>query len=101
MMLPVLAVVVAAFTRSPPLASSQVTSQGANQVFHGPGTAGAWVRVRNLRGAIEVRQTSGRNVVVTASRGFDAGSDATVRFDVRRDGANVTVCAIWPHTTRC
>lgn len=101
MTLEVLGVVLAIFTISPTPAASQITSQGSNQVFNGPVAAGAWFRVRNLRGAIEVRHTSGRNVVVSASRGFDAGSDADVRFDVRRDGANVTVCAIWPRTTRC
>jgi len=101
MMLQVLAVVLAAFTISPTPAAAQITSQGSSQVFNGPVAAGAWFRVRNLRGAIEVRQTSGRNVVVSATRGFDSGSDSDVRYDVLRDGANVTVCAIWPRTRRC
>jgi DUF4097 and DUF4098 domain-containing protein YvlB len=101
MTLQVIAVVLAAFTMSSTPAGSQLTSQSRVQVFNGPVAQGAWLRIRNLRGDIEVRETSGRNVVVTASRDSDSRNYGEVTFDVRRDGANVTVCAIWPRTSRC
>lgn len=101
MTLQVLAVVLAAFTVSPQSAASQTTSDQSTQVFNGPVAPGAWLRIRNLKGSIEVRETSGRNVVVSANRRSDSRTYGDVTFDVRRDGANVTVCAIWPRTTRC
>ena len=98
-MLHALAVVLATLTVNPAAPASQPTAQSV-QVFNGPVAQGAWFRVRSLKGAIDVRATTGRNVVVTASRRGGTGED-DVRFDVRRDGQNVTVCAIWPRTTRC
>jgi hypothetical protein len=100
MMLHVLAVILAALTVNPSPPGFRASAQSV-QVFNGPVAQGAWFRVRNLKGAIVVRETTGRNVVVTASRRGGSGDDDDVRFDVRRDGANVTVCAIWPRTTRC
>jgi hypothetical protein len=97
----VIGIVLAAFTVVSPPAASQVTTQPSTEVFNGPVASGAWLRIRNHRGAIDVRETSGRNVVVRANRRTDSRSYGDVTFDVRRDGANVTVCAIWPHTTRC
>src|SRR5215210_741743 len=99
MMLHVLAVVLATLTVNPS-APARRPAQSV-QVFNGPVAQGAWFRVRNLKGAIDVRATTGRNVVVTASRRGGSGDEDDVRFNVLRDGANVTVCAIWPRTTRC
>jgi len=101
MTLQALAVILAAFTIGSPPAASQVTSQPSTPVFNGAVAPGAWFRIRNLKGAIEVREASGRNVVVSANRRAGSTSDGGVTFDVRRDGANVTVCAVWPRTTRC
>lgn len=100
MTLHALAVVLATLTVNPSAPASRAAEQSV-QVFNGPVAQGAWFRVRNLKGAIDVRATTGRNVVVTASRRGGSGDEDDVRFDVRRDGANVTVCAIWPRTTRC
>ncbi|MEO7501813.1 MAG: DUF4097 family beta strand repeat-containing protein [Gemmatimonadaceae bacterium] len=100
MTLHVLAVVLAALTVNPSVPVFRAPAQSV-EVFNGPVAQGAWFRVRNLKGAIEVRESTGRNVIVTASRRAGSGDDDDVRFDVRRDGANVTVCAIWPRTTRC
>lgn len=101
MTLHVLGVILAAFTVGAPQPASQVTVDSSTQVFNGPVAAGAWFRVRTPKGAIEVREASGRNVVVTATRRSDSRDLGDVTFDVRRDGANVTVCAVWPRTTRC
>ena len=101
MMLHVLAVVLAALTTNSSAPAFQPATQPSAQVFNGPVAQGAWFRLRNMKGAIEVRASTGRNVVVTASRRAGSGDDDDVRFDVQRDGANVTVCAIWPNTRRC
>lgn len=101
MTLNVFAVVLAVFAVGSPPFAAQVASQPSTQVFNGLVAPGAWLRIRNHRGPIEVRETSGRNVVVHANRRADSRNGGEVTFDVRRDGSNVTVCAIWPHTTRC
>jgi hypothetical protein len=66
---------------------------------------GAWLRVRTLRGSIEVRDGDGRVAEVRAvkrsRRGVGRGALSRVTFEVRRDGDNVTVCAIWPTTREC
>lgn len=66
---------------------------------------GAWLRVRTLRGRIEVREGDGRvaevRAVKRARRGVSADALSRVTFEVRRDGDNVTVCAIWPSTVSC
>lgn len=101
MMLPVLAVILAAFTIGAPLPVSRVTDEPSTPVFNGPVAQGAWFRIRTPKGEIEVREASGRNVVVTATKSSDWRGNDDVTFEVRRDGANVTICAIWPRTTRC
>ena len=66
---------------------------------------GAWLRVRTLRGAIEVREGDGRVAEVRAvkrtRRGAGRGAMDRVTFGVQRDGDNVTICAIWPTTRAC
>jgi len=101
MTLPVLAVVLAAFTIGGPRPATHAAADPSKEVFNGPVAQGAWFRVRTPKGAIEVRQASGRNVVVTATQRSDWRGANDVTFDVRRDGSNVTVCAVWPRTRRC
>jgi DUF4097 and DUF4098 domain-containing protein YvlB len=101
MTLPLLAVILAAFTLGGPQPVTQVTQNSSTPVFDGPVAQGAWFRIRTPKGGIEVREASGRNVVVTATKRSDWRGNSDVTFEVRRDGANVTVCAIWPRTTRC
>jgi hypothetical protein len=97
----VFAVVLAVFTVGSTPAAAQVNSQPSTDVFNGVVAPGAWLRIRNHKGAIEVRESAGRNVVVRANRRSDSRYGGEVSFEVRRDGSNVTVCAIWPQTTRC
>jgi len=82
-------------------ATAQTPSEPATSVFIGEMPAGSWLRIRNLRGSIEVREAPGRSVVVTARRRLSLRREGDITFDVRRDGANVTVCALWRRTTRC
>jgi DUF4097 and DUF4098 domain-containing protein YvlB len=101
MILPVLAVILAAFTNGGARPTPAVSEEPSTPVFNGPVAQGAWFRIRTPKGEVEVREASGRNVVVTATKRSDWRGSDEVKFEVRRDGANVTVCAIWPRTTRC
>lgn len=94
------AVVLVVLAFPPKPVPAQFSSQPV-QVFSGEVASGAWLRIRNLRGAIDVREASGRNVVVTASTRQEEDDRGNVTFRIVRDGANVTVCAIWPRTSRC
>ena len=80
-----------------------VIGQGSlpRQVFSGEVASGSWLRIRSLKGNIEVREGSGRNAIVTAAQGRGRRSAEAVTFEVKRDGSSVTVCAIYPRTRRC
>lgn len=56
---------------------------------------GSWVRVRNLNGSIDVLPASGNQVEITATKKWRRGDPTDVRFDVQKDGSNLTVCALW------
>lgn len=73
----------------------------AEPVFSGEVASGSWLRIRSLKGRIEVRETSGRTAVVTARRRFNVRPAGEISFEVKKDGSSVTVCAIWQRTTRC
>ncbi len=73
----------------------------AEPVFSGEVQSGSWLRIRSLKGRIEVRETASRNAVVTARKRFSVRPAGEISFEVKRDGSNVTVCAIWTRTVRC
>lgn len=73
----------------------------AEPVFSGEVASSSWLRIRSLKGRIEVRETAGRNAVVTARKRFSVRPAGEISFEVKRDGSNVTVCAIWTRTVRC
>jgi hypothetical protein len=89
---------VAAFSVIPAASFAQ---DAGREVFRGEVAAGSWLRVRTLKGDIEVRETSGRTAVVRVRERSRRDSDGTATFEVKRDGSNVTVCAIYEHTTQC
>jgi len=80
---------------------AQTSTSGSSTVFRGEIQRGAWLRVRGLKGSIEVRETTGNTAVVYARRRFNPRASGDITFETRRDGANVTVCAIWEETRRC
>jgi DUF4097 and DUF4098 domain-containing protein YvlB len=57
--------------------------------------ANSWIRVQNLNGDIDVVPTDGNDVEVTAVKRWYRGDPKDVRFEVLRDGDNVTICALW------
>ncbi|HEX6573650.1 MAG TPA: DUF4097 family beta strand repeat-containing protein [Gemmatimonadaceae bacterium] len=66
------------------------------QVFSGSVPQGAWLRIRNYKGDIRVSEGSGSTVTINARR-----RDDETQFEVKRDGQNVTICAMTRYTTRC
>ncbi|MEO8192409.1 MAG: DUF4097 family beta strand repeat-containing protein [Gemmatimonadales bacterium] len=91
----------AVFALAPLAANSQDVLSSPRDVFKGEIASGAWLRIRGPKGNIEVRETSGRVATVTAKRRNDRRTLEGVTFAVKRDGASVTVCAIYPRTSRC
>ena len=57
--------------------------------------AGSWIRIQNLNGDVNVVAASGDAVEVTAEKRWNRGDPRDVRFEVLRDGENVTICALW------
>ena len=90
--------IVAAFSVIPAASFAQDESR---EVFRGEVAEGSWLRVRTLKGDIEVREASGRTAVVRARQRSRRDTDGVATFEVRRDGSNITICAIYEHTTRC
>ena len=95
------AVIAAAAFFLPAAAFAQGDLSSPREVFKGEVESGAWLRIRTMKGNIQVREGSGRTAVVTATRGRGRGSTENVSFEVKRDGSNITVCAMYPHTERC
>lgn len=85
------------------LAASVAGAQesGTQQVFNGQIQSGSWLRIRSHKGDIRVTETSGSNVVVTARTRYRYTDSDEVRYEVKRDGSNVTICSITPRTRRC
>lgn len=63
--------------------------------------AGSWVRVRNLNGDVEVQSGTGAETQVTGEKNWRRGDPADVRFEVIKDGDNVTICALWFERSSC
>ena len=82
------------------LASAQTTDE-TTPVFKGRIAAGSSLRVRTMKGDVQVRESSGSEVVVTARRRYRSRQSGQITFDVLHDGSNVTVCAISKDTRRC
>jgi len=85
----------------PAKAKAQDDLSSPRQVFRGEIAAGSWLRIKSMQGDIQVRETSGNVAIVTAVRGKGSRPVDRVTFEVKRDGSNITICAIYPETTRC
>lgn len=95
------AALLALLSLAPAAALAQDDLSSPKRVFSDQVASGSWLRIRTMKGNIQVRESSGATAVVTARRGSERGSAKDITFDIRRDGSNVTICAIYPHTTRC
>ena len=83
-----------------PAAGAQ-SSSDSKPVFSGSVPNGAWLRVRNHKGDVRVTETAGSTATVTARNRGTSAFDEETKFEVRRDGQNVTICAITRRTSRC
>jgi len=63
--------------------------------------AGAWLRVDDLNGSIEVEAASGDVAEVTGEKDWRRGDPKDVRFAVVKDGDNVVICALWGDESTC
>jgi hypothetical protein len=85
------------------------SSAAADSTFSWSGTvpSGGWLRIRNLKGSIEVRRGSGSSVTVAANpepdsnRWWNDRPVQPVRFVTQRQGNDVIVCAISDDMPRC
>src|SRR5919198_1326731 len=86
-----------------PAAAQKQTEQNAF-TWSGRIPSGHWIRVRNLSGEIDVTSSNSDRVEVTATKQWRRSDPQSVRFEVRKFGANdedVVICAIWNDRTDC
>src|SRR5881227_2409999 len=86
-----------------PLAAQRQTEENAF-TWSGRIPSGHWIRVRNLSGEITVTSSSSDRVEVTATKQWRRSDPQSVRFEVRKYGANdedVVICAIWEDRSDC
>jgi hypothetical protein len=62
---------------------------------------GAWLRIHNFSGSIEVRESTGPVAEVRGELRASNGRLPEVSFDVVRDGDNVTICAMPAGNSTC
>lgn len=63
---------------------------------------GQWIRVRNLNGAVRVRQATGDQVEITATKQWRRGDPKSVRIESRKSSdGSILVCALWTEDTIC
>jgi len=82
-------------------AAGQQSQTTDNFKWNGKVTAGHWVRVKNLSGAITVGQASGDNVEVVATKRWRRGDPSVVRFTAQTYGEDVVICALWGENSSC
>ena len=86
-----------------PAVAQKQTEQNAF-TWSGRIPSGHWIRVRNLSGEIDVTSSNSDRVEVTATKQWRRSDPQSVRFEVRKFGANgedVVICAIWSDRTDC
>jgi hypothetical protein len=74
--------------------------------FHWSGAvaADAWVRIRDVSGAIHVEPSNGSTVEITGRKSWHHGDPSRVRIVAQRAGsagADVVVCALWHEHDTC
>ena len=87
---------------APSLAIAQERERDENAFsWTGKIPAGSWVRVRNLNGSVDVQPGTGTDTEVKAEKKWRRGDPQDVRFEVIKDGDNVTICALWFERSSC
>src|SRR5918911_326179 len=85
------------------LAAPAAAQQSTDNTFtwEGKMAGGSWLRIRNLNGPVDVEPADGDVAQVRGEKQWRHGDPRTVRFEVVKDGDNVTVCALWGEEDRC
>jgi hypothetical protein len=90
------------------IVTSLSLSAGAQQAqsdnsfkWNGQVPAGAWIHVNDMNGNITVGAATGSEVQVTATKRWRRGDPATVRFDTKKVGDNIVICALWGERSTC
>ena len=93
---------------APSLRASAVLDTSSNFSWSGSVPKGAWLRIRDLAGTIEVKRATGSTIEIRATPepetngwSWDHARIEPVRFVTRRIGSDVTVCAITDDMPRC
>lgn len=89
-----------ALTLVSPAARAQDTT-GNTFTWDGTIPQGSWLRIRNLNGDITVQRASGSTVHVRGEKEWRRGDPQDVHFTMRKDGSNVTICALWGDNATC
>jgi hypothetical protein len=86
-----------------PLAAQkqEASSKDDNFSWTGKMKSGAWLRVRNMNGSISVERASGDVADVTGEKKWRRGDPEEVRFELVKDGDNITICALWGDRATC
>jgi hypothetical protein len=84
-----------------PVAGQTTNSSDDNFSWSGKMAAGTWLRVSNLSGSINVEAAAGDVAEVMGEKKWRRGDPAEVHFAVVKDGANVTICALWGDESTC
>ncbi|MDQ6830352.1 MAG: DUF4097 domain-containing protein [Gemmatimonadota bacterium] len=63
--------------------------------------SGAWLRVLNINGSVDVEPASGDQASIHGEKQWRRGDPAWVRFEVVKSGDNVIVCALWNDNDTC
>jgi len=84
-----------------PLAAQTTESTDDTFKWNGKMPAGAWLKVANLNGSINVEQASGDVAEVTGDKDWRRGDPKDVRFAVVKDGNDITICALWGDESTC
>ena len=82
-------------TAAAPAAAQNDSSDPKAFTWSGKIPVDSWIRVKNLTGDVEVVASEGTTVEVTAEKRWDRTDPKDVRFEVLKDGNNVTICALW------
>ena len=94
----------AAAVLSLPLPSAAQQRSGATDtgfVWTGKIAPGAWLRIHNVKGSVQVTGSGGDVAEVRATTRRPARTAGDIAFEVLKDGPNVTICAIWRGESSC
>lgn len=95
------ALVAGALVAAPAIAQDKPTETDSTFAFRTRLASGAWVRVFTFNGDVDVREGTGDQVEIRGEKRGRRTRWDRVFFETKRDGDNVTVCAIYGDEAEC